>query len=172
MVKPIRLDFRLNAAPRMTPDATGAIFRPVHIGMVGGDKSMGFLTQLFGWWDTTTYGTSFTLWRRAAREVGRDEQGNRYFEERKPSGPDGNLRRWVIFHGIAEASRVTPDWHGWLHHTFAEPPTVAPLRRRQWEKDHLPNMTGTPLAYHPPGSLAVGGAGIKPDYEAWTPEAT
>ncbi|HBK91549.1 MAG TPA: NADH:ubiquinone oxidoreductase subunit NDUFA12, partial [Parvularcula sp.] len=39
------------------------------------------LKQLFAWWDTTTYGTSFSLWRKGARLVGTDEQGNRYFEE-------------------------------------------------------------------------------------------
>ena len=88
-------------------------------------------------------------------------------------GSDGKRRRrWVIYHGIAEASRVPPDWHGWLHHTFEEAPTVAPLTRRAFEKDHLPNMTGTPLAYHPKGSLsrADGPADVNDDYEAWSPE--
>lgn len=129
------------------------------------------LAQLFTWWNSTTFGTSFTLWRRGARLVGRDEQGNRYFEESAPSMPGGGKRRWVVYHGVAEASRVPPDWHGWLHHTFDEPPTVAPLLRRKWEKDHVPNMTGTPLAYHPPGSLVTGAAApVAKDYEAWSPE--
>jgi NADH:ubiquinone oxidoreductase subunit len=127
--------------------------------------------QLFAWWDTTTYGTSFTLWRSGAKEVGKDEQGNRYFEERKPTGPNGMRRRWVVYHGIAEASRVTPDWHGWLHHTFDAPPTVEPLMRRPWEQNHMPNMTGTPLAYHPPGSLShADSGGARRDYESWSPE--
>ena len=45
--------------------------------------------------------------------------------------------------------------------------------RRAFEKDHLPNMTGTPLAYHPKGSLSrTGGpADVNDDYEAWTPES-
>ena len=130
------------------------------------------LSQLFTWWNSTTFGTSFTLWRKKARLVGKDEQGNRYFEEKQPSFPDGRHRRWVVYHGVAEASRVPADWHGWLHHTFDEPPTEAPLTRRAWEKDHLPNMTGTPLAYHPQGSLsrAGGPADVNDDYEAWRPE--
>ena len=130
------------------------------------------LKQLFTWWNGTTFGTSFTLFRRRARLVGEDEQGNRYYEEPNPSAPDGFARRWVVYHGVAEASRVPSDWHGWLHHTFDEPPTTAPLPRRSWEKDHLPNMTGTPLAYRPKGSLArAGGSGAVEDvYEAWTPE--
>jgi NADH:ubiquinone oxidoreductase subunit len=129
------------------------------------------LKQLFAWWDSTTYGTELTLRMRGARLVGKDEQGNAYYEEKRPSGPDGYRRRWITYHGTAEASRVPPDWHGWLHYTFDEPPTTAPLRRRAFEIDHLPNMTGTPLAYHPPGSLAApGGPHAARDYEAWSPE--
>jgi NADH:ubiquinone oxidoreductase subunit len=132
-------------------------------------------SQLFTWWNSTTYGTSFTLWRKGARLVGTDEQGNRYYEEKTPSlpGSDGKRpRRWVVYHGVAEASRVPSDWHGWLHHTFEEAPSDAPLTRRAFEKDHLPNMTGTPLAYHPKGSLSLadGPADVNDDYEAWSPE--
>lgn len=130
-------------------------------------------SKLFTWWNSTTLGTSFTLWRKGARQVGEDEQGNRYFEEKEPGSPGGQRRRWVVYHGIAEASRVPPDWHGWLHHTYEEPPTVAPLTRRAFEKDHLPNMTGTPLAYHPKGSLARadGPGNVNDEYEPWTPES-
>lgn len=128
------------------------------------------LKQLFTWWNGTTFGTSFTLFQRRARLVGADEQGNRYFEEPRPSSSDGHLRRWVVYHGVAEASRVPPDWHGWLHHTFAEPPSEQPLPRRVWEKDHVPNMTGTPLAYRPKGSLSRTGEGVGEIYEAWTPD--
>jgi NADH:ubiquinone oxidoreductase subunit len=82
-----------------------------------------------------------------------------------------------LYHGLAEASRVPPDWHGWLHHTFEDAPVETPLLRRKWEKDHLPNMTGTPLAYHPKGSLvrvtgdkSSGASAPGQTYEAWTPE--
>jgi len=129
--------------------------------------------QLFTWWNSKTMGTSFTLWRRRARLVGEDEQGNRYFEEKETAIAGKPRRRWVVYHGVAEGSRVPADWHGWKHHTFDEPPTVAPLTRRAWENDHLPNMTGTPLAYHPSGSLSREGgpADVADDYEAWAPES-
>ena len=26
-------------------------------------------------------------------------------------------KRWVIYNGVVEASRVPADWHGWLHYT-------------------------------------------------------
>ena len=132
------------------------------------------LAQFFTWWNSSTYGTSFTLWRRGAKLVGSDNQGNRYFTETKATGPGGIHRRWVIYHGVADASRVPSEWHGWLHHTFKEPPTSEPFTLQSWEKDHLPNMTGTPLAYHPKGSLEFEKEGVGPDadYEAWTPETS
>lgn len=129
------------------------------------------LAKLFSWWSGATIGTLFTVAKRG-RLVGTDEQGNRYYESRDTQSYDGRRRRWVIYDGYAEATKVSPDWHGWLHYTFDEPPTEVALPRQTWEKDHLPNMTGTPLAWRPPGSLLT--TGKRPaatgDYEAWTPE--
>lgn len=130
-----------------------------------------FFKRIFTWWNGATLGALYDIGRRGAL-VGTDDQGNRYFEERKPS-LDGRKRRWVIYNGVAEASRVPPDWHGWLHHTFAEPPTVAPFKTKPWEQAHVPNLTGTPGAYRPAGSLDRGGQRKKAtgDYQAWTPES-
>jgi NADH:ubiquinone oxidoreductase subunit len=129
-----------------------------------------FLKRFFTWWNGSTLGASFDIHRRSAF-VGQDDQGNRYFEEQRPS-LDGRKRRYVIYAGLAEPSKVPPDWHGWLHYSFDEPPTVAPLPRKAWEQPHLPNLTGTPGAYRPKGSLARGGERAKAaaDYQAWTPE--
>jgi NADH:ubiquinone oxidoreductase subunit len=100
--------------------------------------------------------------------------GNRYYEAKddRDSYDRGRKRRWVIYTGYAEASKVPPEWHGWLHYTWDEPPTKDPVKRRAWEKDHLPNLTGTPLAYRPKGSIARGGERQRAtgDYQAWRPE--
>ena len=122
-----------------------------------------FLLRFFTWWNGQTFGTQLFTWRKGVR-VGEDEQGNVFYQTR-----DGS-RRWVIYNGEAEASRVSPEWHGWLHHTWQEPPTEAPLPRRPWEKPYVPNMTGTDLAYRPPGSMLRGNVQARPDYEAWAPE--
>lgn len=126
---------------------------------------------LFTWWNGATLGARFDIGRRAGL-VGKDDQGNRYFEERKAS-LEGRKRRYVIYNGVAEPSRVPPDWHGWLHHTFDKPPTENPFVLKPWEKPHRPNMTGTAAAYRPKGSLAAGGdrAASSGDYEAWKPDA-
>jgi NADH:ubiquinone oxidoreductase subunit len=133
---------------------------------------MNFLRSIFTWWTGATIGATFQI-RKASVLVGEDEAGNRYFETRhKRWNYDGRNRRFVIYNGYADASKVGPDWHGWLHHTFEEPPTRAPLARRSWEKPHLPNLTGTLWAWRPRGSISRGGerAAAAGDYQAWTPE--
>ena len=61
----------------------------------------------------------------------------------------------MIYNGYAEASKVPPEWHGWLHYTLDEPPTEVQLPRKAWETDYTPNLTGTPMAWRPQGSLAA-----------------
>ncbi len=128
---------------------------------------MDFIKRIFTWWNGATLGTLLFTWRRG-QLVGEDEQGNRFYQSR-----DGR-RRWVIYNGEAEASRIGPDWHGWLHHTFDDSPATRPLQHKPWEKPHHPNLTGTPQAYAPPGSLRRGPRPAaplpRPDYEAWQPE--
>jgi NADH:ubiquinone oxidoreductase subunit len=124
---------------------------------------MSFLSQIFTWWNGQTLGTRFHTWRHG-KAVGEDQSGNLYYQN-----ADGS-RRWVIFNGEAEASTVGPEWHGWLHHTWQEPPTVAPRQPKAWEKPHNPNLTGTNLAYRPPGSIEhVAPKNLRHDYEPWTP---
>lgn len=126
---------------------------------------MSLLKSFFVWWSGATWGTLLTTWRHG-QPVGTDSFGNRYYQT-----ADGK-RRWVLYNGTVEASRVPPEWHGWLHHTFKEPPTRAPVAAKAWEQAHRPNMSGTPGAYRPRGSLAA--TGERPaatgDYEAWQPE--
>jgi NADH:ubiquinone oxidoreductase subunit len=136
-------------------------------------RTANVFSKIFTWWNGATIGTLFTI-AKHGRFVGEDEQGNRYYEAKTDKGSYdvGRKRRWVTYNGYAEASKVSPDWHGWLHHTFEEPPTVEPLLRRKWEKDHLPNMSGTPYAWRPQGSLARKGErpAATGDYEAWKPD--
>ncbi len=130
------------------------------------------LKAIFTWWNGATLGVRWTITRMGVA-VGEDEFGNKYYEAKtNRESYDGRKRRWVVFNGYAEATKVSPDWHGWLHHTFDEPPTVEPLKRRAWEKDYVPNLTGTVEAWRPSGSLAR--TGERPaatgDYQAWRPE--
>lgn len=125
--------------------------------------AMKFLLRLLTWWNSQTLGTQFFTWRKGVR-VGEDEQGNIFYQTR-----DGK-RRWVIYNGETEASRISPDWHGWMHFTWDEPPSKVPLAHRSWEKPHEVNHTGTALAYAPAGSLRHRKPTERRDYEAWQPE--
>jgi len=126
---------------------------------------MGVFTEIFAWWTGNTIGCRVFTWRKGIL-VGEDELGNRYYRER------GGPRRWVVYRHLAEASKVPPDWHGWLHHTVDTPPTEEEYRARSWQRPHRENKTGSPEAYRPPGSIltperrppATG------DYKAWSPE--
>ena len=123
----------------------------------------------------TTLGTRLLTLLRGEL-VGTDAYGNRYYRlkggapTQRGGGRFSRERRWVIYHGEPEASKVPPEWHAWLHHTID---TVPEARSRYaWERDHQPNMTGTPQAYRPRGSILRGGhrAPAAADYEPWTPE--
>ena len=124
---------------------------------------MAFLNRMVTWWNSQTLGTQIFTARSGIR-VGEDAQGNIYYKTADAK------RRWVIYNGEMEASRVSPDWHGWLHFTWDEPPTEVPLVRKAWERPHLENLTGTAAAYAPPGSIRHEAPVARADYEAWRPE--
>ena len=123
--------------------------------------------SIFTWWNGPGLGTRLVGWR-TGREVGRDARGNIYYTTKAGR----RERRWVIYAGEPEASHVPPEWHLWLHKTVDTTPDQAPLRTRIWEKPWVPNLTGTPAAHRPSGSLGVAATRARAtnDYEAWDPE--
>ncbi|QIG79791.1 NADH:ubiquinone oxidoreductase subunit NDUFA12 [Stakelama tenebrarum] len=130
---------------------------------------MGILKSIFTWWEGATIGTGLAT--RGMNNVGEDSLGNVYYEGGKDMS--GRPRRWVIYNGSNDASRVPPEWFSWLHHLVDAVPDDSMPPRREWQQPPVPNMTGTNLAYRPPGSLDVGGKRVRAtgDYEAWTPDA-
>jgi NADH:ubiquinone oxidoreductase subunit len=135
---------------------------------------------------TTRLHTLFT-----GKLVGTDQFGNSYYTEKKQA-KGRRTKRWVMYKpskkawwqwalvfpilltnrlAVAEPSKVPPEWHGWLHYTLDKPPADRMPTRHAWEKPHLPNLTGTPNAYVPPGHLLRGGKRdlSTSDYEPWQP---
>jgi len=127
---------------------------------------MGFLIQIFTWWNGQTVGTRFFTWRKGEK-VGTDAMGNTYYQERR-----GGRRRWVIYNGISDASTVPSEWHGWLHHSTDLVPMKANFAEHEWYREHRPNLTGTPQAYRPPGSALSPSRRpvVTGDYDAWSPD--
>ncbi len=104
--------------------------------------------------------------------VGKDSFGNTYYQTKKQP-ETGRRRRWIIYaNGKDEASDVPPEFNAWLHYTSSTFPTEDSRKRYSWEKDHVPNMTGTVAAYRPPGHTLKGGHrdAATGDYESWSPE--
>lgn len=107
--------------------------------------------------------------------VGTDATGNKYYKGKARKGTGGRItreRRWVIYKRATEASFVPPEWHGWLHHQTDVLPQDNGHHRKEWQKPHQPNMTGTDRAYLPPGHDRRGGDAPKmgTGYTAWKPE--
>lgn len=94
--------------------------------------------------------------------VGSDPFGNRYYREKKAKKGQTE-RRWVKYKGLSEASKVPASWHGWLHHTYQEPP-LEESTSYAWQKPHQPNLSGTSNAFHPQQSDDQ-----KETYTPWTP---
>ena len=127
---------------------------------------MGILAKIFTWWNGATIGTS--LWSSLhGEEVGRDEAGNIYYRHKKDPA-----RRWVIYEGANDGSRVPPAWQAWLRGTIADLPEKALPPIRKFQRKPEPNLTGTMAAFRPDGALGSGK--VRPaatgDYQPWTPD--
>ncbi len=136
---------------------------------------MKFLSKIFTWWNGATIGTMLAAWR-GFDHVGTDAQGNRYYRSKTKHGDakgQARQRRWVIYEGSNDASRVPSEWHGWLHGQGDDVPESFLPPARIWETEYTPNATGTDTRYLPQGALQKGGkrARATGDYEAWSPDA-
>jgi hypothetical protein len=97
------------------------------------------------------------LIKSSCNKIGSDEFGNQYFLHKK------NGKRFVIYQGIAEPSKVPMDWHIWLHYISDVTPTLNKSHKFSWQKIHLPNLTGTKNSHKPKSSTSQ-------KYQAWKPE--
>ncbi len=127
---------------------------------------MGWLANAFTWWNGASWGTAIFS-RRNGREAGRDSAGNVYFQHK-----DNASRRWVLYNGDNDASRVPPDWQLWLRGTIDDVPAKSLPPLRKFHQPPTANLTGTMAAFKPDGVLGSGK--IRPastgDYEPWIPE--
>lgn len=124
---------------------------------------MGFFKNLFTWWDGATLGTALFSARHGSK-VGEDDLGNRYFE--------GKGRRWVMYAGSNDVSRVPPEWYAWLTRLIDDVPDLALPPPPKFLKAATANLTGTAAAYRPTGAMEKGGRrqAASGDYQAWTPD--
>lgn len=127
---------------------------------------MGLLANAFTWWNGASWSMSLFT-RLSGCKVGEDEAGNVYFQ--KKGDP---AKRWVIYSGSNDSSRVPPGWNAWLRGSIEGLPDEALPPRRKFERKPKPNLTGTMQAFRPDGSLS--GNRSRPastgDYQPWMPD--
>ena len=97
----------------------------------------------------------------SSQKIGEDEFGNQYFTNK-------NGKRFVIYKGIPEPSKVPFEWHGWLHHSTDIVPVHIDTHKYSWQKIHLPNLTGTKNSYSPKKSSEPKTSST---YQAWKPDS-
>ena len=131
-----------------------------------------FLLEIQAWWRGNTWGTR--LWAATKGTlVGTDSNGNHYYLGKGKSGPHGVPRRMVIYGGgYADPTTIPPGWYAWMHYRTDTLPDDEGYKPREWEQGHLKNLTGTPFAYRPDGSLLNKGERprVTGDYDAWSPD--
>tara|TARA_B100000941_G_C28041125_1_gene319719 strand:+ start:80 stop:436 length:357 start_codon:yes stop_codon:yes gene_type:complete len=115
--------------------------------------------QIFTWWNSQTFGTFlYTIF--FGKLVGRDKLGNKYYKNKKD-------KRWVIYKGEINASKITSDWFSWIHHTTNNIPDKNKEKKYTWQKPHSENKTGTSDSYRP-NRISKAGKKFK-KYETWKP---
>lgn len=97
-----------------------------------------------------------------SKKVGQDEFGNEYriscFKNYL-----GQNKRIVIYFGKDIPTKVPPIWHAWLHYMSDDIPDAQQSNKVMWQKQHIPNLTGTVYAYDPSKSISA------PAYIRWNP---
>ena len=117
------------------------------------------IKQIFTWWNSQTLGT-FLHTIFFGKLMGRDEFGNKYYQNKKG-------KRWVIYNGEINASKITSDWFSWIHHISNTVPNEKTINKYSWQKPHKDNKTGTKDSYKP-NEITKKGKDFK-KYENWKP---
>ena len=63
--------------------------------------------EIFTWWNQQTFGTRIQT-ILSGKLIGKDHLGNKYYQNK--SG-----KRWVIYNGEIDASKIPEEWYSWLH---------------------------------------------------------
>ena len=108
------------------------------------------------------------LWiKHTSRKVGVDEFGNAYYLGYRTNYL-GHRKRYVIFKGADQTTKVPPMWHAWLHYLANEEETPQESQNKgfKWQKKHHPNLSGSKYAYDPKKSNNR----ILTSFSAWQPK--
>ncbi|MDC3114599.1 NADH-ubiquinone oxidoreductase subunit NDUFA12 family protein [Candidatus Pelagibacter sp.] len=114
-----------------------------------------FFKKFFTWWNQDTFGTRIKT-ILFGKFVGKDSFGNKYYESK-------NNKRWVIYAGEIDASKIPVEWYSWIHFTPNKIEKKHDIDKYDWQKPHQPNLTGTDNAYFPNKNKNA----VKKKYKSW-----
>ncbi|KAL7409524.1 NDUFA12-domain-containing protein [Mrakia frigida] len=101
--------------------------------------------------------------------IGRDEFGNRYFQNLNAEEEVPGRHRWVdLNQDQYQISQIPPEWHSWLNHIRELPPPEDPILKActpTWKQAHRETLTGTRGAYKPYSTVG-------PKIIDWTPKVS
>jgi NADH:ubiquinone oxidoreductase subunit len=90
--------------------------------------------------------------------IGTDMFDNKYYN----TFSSGQEKRWVIYHGVPDPSKISAEWHGWLHFIQDVPLSYS---KTKW----IPNTTGTKFARNSITSIENFSQNALQCYESWSP---
>ena len=108
------------------------------------------------------------------KKIDEDQYGNSYYVSKRSKNLDTeDNKRIVMYKGITDPSKIPPKWHAWLHYMISTEDLQKDTEQYSWQKDHLPNLTGTKLAKFPLGHINYGvkREKVSADYNAWNPNS-
>ena len=111
--------------------------------------------KIFIWWNQDTFGTKIKT-ILTGKLVGEDSFGNKYYENKKG-------KRWVIYYGEIDASKIPVEWYSWMHFTQNKIENKHDFQKYDWQKPHQHNLTGTNNSYYPYKDKNV----LKKKYKSW-----
>ena len=85
--------------------------------------------QIFTWWNHQTLGTRLHTFFKG-KFVGKDENGNKYYESK-------NGRRWVIYNGEVDSTKIPNEWFSWIHFTKNKIEKVRDHKKFSWQKSQF-----------------------------------
>ena len=95
------------------------------------------------------------LIRLTSKKIGEDTYGNKYYSFRG--------RRFVVYNGLVEPTKVPPMWHAWLHFLSESPPLDSDLQVHRWQQTYVPTKTGSKDSYFPKREI------VSSEYVRWNP---
>ena len=114
-----------------------------------------FIKEIFTWWNRQTLGTRIQT-MIYGKLVGKDNAGNKYYENK-------NGKRWIIYNGDVEASKIPEEWYSWIHNIKNKIENNHELEKFESQKPHKPNLTGSNGAYNPKTNTDA----VKKKYNSW-----